>query len=83
MPEGTQDACVPAAELATLAEIGRAIVEAQLDENQLCELIYELAGKIVPTENFQLGLFEGDSYQIKVWVKDGRQIGRASCRERV
>ena len=73
---------VPAGELATLAEIGRAIVEAQLAEDQLCELIYELAGRIVPTESFQLGIFDGDCYRIKVWVKDGaRQPPRASsCR---
>lgn len=66
MPERT-----PLDELTTLAEIGRALVEAQLDESQLCELIYELAGHIVPTDNFQLGLFDGDTYQIRVWIKDG------------
>lgn len=63
----------PTDELATLAEIGRALVEAQLDETQLCELIFELAGHIVPTESFQLGLFDGDTYRIKVWVKEGRR----------
>ena len=71
MEQADPDGCVPAAELATLAEIGRAIVEAQLAEDQLCELIYELAGRIVPTESFQLGIFDGDCYRIKVWVKDG------------
>jgi GAF domain-containing protein len=60
-------------DLETLAEIGRSILEASLDEDQLCELIYELAGQIVPTNSFQLGLFEGDCYQIKVWVKDGQR----------
>jgi len=59
------------AELHTLAEIGRSILQAQLDQDALCRLIYTLAGRIVPTENFQLGLFEGDLYHIKVWVKDG------------
>lgn len=59
------------AELATLAEIGRAIVQASLDEDELCELIYDLAGRIVPTASFQLGLFQGDRYHIKVWIKDG------------
>ena len=73
MDQADSPACVPIDELVTLAEIGRAIVEAQLDETQLCELIYELAGHIVPTESFQLGLFDGDSYQIKVWVKDGHR----------
>ena len=58
-------------ELAVLAELGRLLLEAELDEDHLCELIYELAGRIVPTGNFQLGLFDGDRYQIKVWIKDG------------
>lgn len=58
------------AELVTLARIGRAILEAQLDQDQFCELIYELAGQIVPTDNFQLGIFDGDRYQIKVWIQD-------------
>ncbi len=60
-------------ELATLAEIGRALLQAQLDEDELCELVYRLAGRIVPTESFQLGLFDGDRYEIKVWVKDGQR----------
>jgi sigma-B regulation protein RsbU (phosphoserine phosphatase) len=59
--------------LATLAEIGRAILQAELDQDALCELIYRLAGRIVPTDTFQLGLFDGDSYQIKVWVREGQR----------
>ena len=73
MNQAAPDSCVPAGELATLAEIGRAIVEAQLAEGQLCELIYKLVGRIVPTESFQLGIFDGDCYRIKVWVKDGER----------
>jgi sigma-B regulation protein RsbU (phosphoserine phosphatase) len=61
-------------ELATLAAIGRAIVEAQLNQDQLCELVYQLAGQIAPTDNFQMGLFDGDRYHIKVWVKDGQRL---------
>lgn len=59
--------------LATLAEIGRAILQAELDQDALCELIHRLAGRIVPTDTFQLGLFDGDIYRIKVWVKEGRR----------
>ncbi len=67
------------AELTTLAEIGRAILQAQLDQDELCELIYQLAGRIVPTdESFQLGLFDGDTYRIKVWIKDGAREPAAS-----
>ncbi len=74
-PGSPDESSTPAgqAELARLVEIGRAILQAQLDQDQLCELIYRLAGDIVPTENFQLGLFDGDRYQIKVWVKDGQR----------
>ncbi len=60
-------------ELATLAEIGRLILQAELDQDALCELIYDLAGRIVPNDTFQLGLFDGDCYRIKVWVKDGER----------
>lgn len=68
------------AELATLAEIGRSILQAQMDQDELCELIYTLAGRIVPTDSFQLGLFDEDQYRIKVWVKDGVRQPPASFR---
>lgn len=61
------------AELGTLGELGRAILRAQLNQDELCELIYALAGRIVPTDSFQLGLFEGDNYRIKVWIRDGQR----------
>ena len=68
------------AELATLVEIGRSILEAQMDQDELCELIYSLAGRIVPTDTFQLGLFEGEQYHIKVWLKDAVRQPPASFR---
>ncbi len=61
------------AELARLVEIGRALLQSKFDQDELCELVYQLAGRIVPTENFQLGLFDGDRYHIKIWVKDGQR----------
>lgn len=61
------------AELATLADIGRSILQAPLDQDALCEQIYVLASRIVPTDTFQLGLFDGDRYHIKVWLKEGRR----------
>jgi len=61
------------AEMATLAEIGRALLEAPLDEDAISELIYQLAGRIVQAESFQLGLLRDDRYHIKVWVKDGQR----------
>ncbi len=68
------------AELAALADIGRSILQAQMDQDELCELIYQLAGRIVPTDTFQLGLFDGDQYRIKVWIKDGVRQEAASYR---
>lgn len=73
MAQASSQVGVSPDELATLAEIGRRLVGAQLEEAALCELIYELAGQIVPTENFQLGLFDEDHYRIIVWVKDGQR----------
>jgi phosphoserine phosphatase RsbU/P len=72
-PPSVRRAATRRAELVTLAEIGRAIVQAQLDEDELCALIYRLAGRVAPTDNFQLGLFENGNYCIRVWVRDGQR----------
>lgn len=61
-------------ELSLLAKAGRAIAEARLDIDELCELIYERASGIVDTSTFQIGLFDGDSYNIRLWVRDGQRI---------
>jgi hypothetical protein len=55
------------AELAGLADAGRAIASATLDVERLCELIYEQVSAIVDTSTFQLGLFEDHHYRIKLW----------------
>ncbi len=58
-------------EMIVLNRAGRAIVGAQLDVDQVCELIYQQASQIVDTSIFHLGLFEnGDQYAIKIWVRD-------------
>jgi len=59
--------------LSGLAETGRAIVEAQLDVDQLCELIYEQTSRIVDTSGFHLGLFDGDDLTLKVWIVAGQR----------
>lgn len=61
-------------ELSLLADTGRAIAEARLDVDELCELIYQHAGGIVDTSTFQIGLFEGDWYDIRLWLRDGERI---------
>lgn len=61
-------------ELSLLAEAGRAIAEANLDVDELCELIYRRAGDIVNVTTFQIGLFDGDWYDIRLWIRDGERI---------
>ena len=61
-------------ELSALAEAGRAIGEARLDTDELCELIYQRAADIVAASTFQLGLFDGDWYDIRIWIRDGVRI---------
>src|SRR5512139_1639130 len=61
-------------ELQALAEAGRAIAEARLDADELCELIYQHASAMMDTSTFQLGLFDGSRYNIQVWIRDGQRV---------
>ncbi len=58
-------------ELATLNEVARAIVQAEMSVEGLAELIYEQASRVVDTSTFHLGLFEGDSFTLKLRYSDG------------
>ncbi|MFQ3534597.1 MAG: GAF domain-containing protein [Aggregatilineales bacterium] len=62
------------ADLDILANVGRAILSAQLKLDALCEIVYQQANKIVETSDFQIGLFDGDDYVIKVWVRHGERL---------
>jgi phosphoserine phosphatase RsbU/P len=62
-----------ASELTNLNEIGRQLLRSHLSVDGLTELVYWQAGQIIPTSLFQLGLFEGDAYRVKVWVKDSER----------
>ncbi len=61
-------------DLDKLAGVSRAILSAQLRLDALCEIVYQQASRIVDTSNFQLGLFDGEDYLIKVWVRDGQRL---------
>ncbi len=61
-------------DLDRLAGFGRAILGAQLRLDALCEMVYQQTSRIVDTCNFQLGLFDGDDYLIKVWLRDGDRL---------
>ncbi len=75
-----QERMIGAADLDKLAGVGRAILGAQLRLDALCEIVYQQASRIVDTSNFQLGLFDGDDYLIKIWVSDGQRLAeRCFC----
>jgi GAF domain-containing protein len=61
-------------ELDILAGVGNAILSVQLKVDALCEVVYQQATRIVDTHNFQIGLFEGNDYAIKVWLKDAERL---------
>ncbi len=59
------------AELQALSDAVSAIASASLDEDELCHLVYERAARLVDVSNFQLGLFEGTRYVIKLRYSRG------------
>ncbi|HET7377435.1 MAG TPA: GAF domain-containing protein, partial [Anaerolineae bacterium] len=61
-------------ELSSLAGFARAIAEARLDVDGLCELTYRRASEIVDTSIFQLGLFDDHVYDIRIWARDGVRL---------
>jgi sigma-B regulation protein RsbU (phosphoserine phosphatase) len=56
------------AELGVLSDFGRALVEAQLDVNQLCELLYEYCRKVVDAPIFVLELVHAERNQVGVVI---------------
>jgi serine phosphatase RsbU (regulator of sigma subunit)/putative methionine-R-sulfoxide reductase with GAF domain len=71
---GQQRARRVAAELTILNEIGRDLLRAELDLDALSERVFVQASRIITAPSFQLGLFEGDAYLIKVWMRDGQLV---------
>lgn len=59
-------------ELEELSAAGRAIVAAELDMSALCALIAQEAGKVIDNQTFQIGLFDGDLYEVLFWTINGR-----------
>jgi serine phosphatase RsbU (regulator of sigma subunit)/signal transduction protein with GAF and PtsI domain len=62
------------AELTTIEEVGRAIVEAELDLAELAQLMYGYAKQVSDATIFHLGLFEGDDYVLKLWIREGERM---------
>ncbi len=61
-------------ELTALAEIGRYVATAPLDQDELAETAYEEAARVLRTDFFQLGVFEGKVYRTVIWVRDGERV---------
>src|SRR5574341_69534 len=61
-------------ELTHLNELGRRLLRTRLALDDLCEMVYWQVRQIIPAGLFQLGLFEGDAYHVKVWVQDSEQL---------
>ncbi|NDJ84874.1 MAG: GAF domain-containing protein [Chloroflexi bacterium] len=61
-------------DLDALADVGQAILRAQLNLDALCEIVYQQATRIIDTRNFQLGLIQGEDYAIKVWLRDAERL---------
>ena len=59
------------AELDALSTAGRAIVESKLNVSASCQLVAKEASNIIDTRTFQIGLFDGQSYDIQYWTVDG------------
>jgi serine phosphatase RsbU (regulator of sigma subunit)/signal transduction protein with GAF and PtsI domain len=58
-------------ELTTIEQIGRAVAQAHLDVDELCALLYEHVRGVADATIFQLGLFRGDDYDVKLWIREG------------
>ena len=60
--------------LGALADVGQAILGAQLNIDALCEIVYQQATRVIDTRNFQLGIVRGNDYRINVWVRDAERV---------
>ena len=60
--------------LDALADVGQAILGAQLNLDALCEIIYQQATRVIDTRNFQLGVVRNNNYHTKVWLKDAARL---------
>lgn len=60
--------------LDALADVGQAILRAQLNIDALCEIVYQQATRLIDTRNFQLGLVRGNDYSVKVWLRDAERL---------
>jgi serine phosphatase RsbU (regulator of sigma subunit) len=65
-------------ELSTIEQVSRAIAQAQLDVDEICRLMHQNASTIADATVFQLGLFDGDEYSVKLWIREGTPLPQRS-----
>ena len=61
-------------ELRTLAALAQAIAGAPDDASEVAEAAYVHTARLLPTDFFQLGVFEGDAYRTLIWIRDGDRV---------
>jgi serine phosphatase RsbU (regulator of sigma subunit)/GAF domain-containing protein len=65
-------------ELRSLAEIGERLAASPLEPDEIAEAAYEEAARVLETDFFQMGVFEGDVYSTLIWVRDGDRLENQS-----
>jgi serine phosphatase RsbU (regulator of sigma subunit) len=64
--------------LPELAKIGRAILNAPPEPQELAEVAYLETARLLETDFFQLGVFEGSYYRPLIWVRDGNRLNNVA-----
>jgi hypothetical protein len=61
-------------ELRTLAALAQAIAGAPDDAAEVAEAAYIHTARLLPSDFFQLGVFEGEAYRTLIWIRDGDRV---------
>ncbi len=59
-----------AQELEAIGDIQRTFARTPLEVAELAEVAFELTARWMPADNFQLGLFDRDTYRTILWIKE-------------
>lgn len=62
-----------AEELQALTEFADSVASAPPDPEELAEIAYIEAARLLDTDFFQIGVFEGDQYRTLIWTRGGEQ----------
>ncbi|TFH37202.1 MAG: GAF domain-containing protein, partial [Anaerolineales bacterium] len=65
-------------DLSTVAHVGRAIAAAAHNPQELAEVAFLETARLISTDFFQLGLFEGEQYRTLIRVQDGNRVENQS-----